>query len=98
MDHFDSNPWRPLSGVRGQMNAQSVKGPERARRLSGSATRTKLPAWVYCLETAWLPLIGASTSRGTEVLSSRWIVPWVATPTDDAAVVIVTATCGDQRL
>ncbi len=35
--------------------------------------------------------MGAATSRGTEILSDRWIVPWVATPTDDSSVIIVTS-------
>jgi hypothetical protein len=35
---------------------------------------------------------GIASSRGTEILSVRWVVPWVATPTPDAAAIIVTST------
>ncbi len=34
---------------------------------------------------------GIATSRGVEVLSTRWVVPWVETPTDDSSVLIVTS-------
>lgn len=34
---------------------------------------------------------GVATSRGSEVLSTRWLVPWVSIPTDDSTVVIVTS-------
>ena len=34
---------------------------------------------------------GIATSRGTEVLSNRWIIPWVSTPADNATAVIVTS-------
>jgi hypothetical protein len=30
-----------------------------------------------------------ATSRGVEILSDRWIVPWVETPTAESSVVIV---------
>jgi hypothetical protein len=35
--------------------------------------------------------VGVSTSRGTEVLSTRWVIPWVPTPAENAAVVVVTS-------
>jgi hypothetical protein len=35
--------------------------------------------------------VGIATSRGTEVLSTRWVVPWVTTPGVNGAVIIVTA-------
>lgn len=35
---------------------------------------------------------GVATSRGTQIVSDRWIVPWVGLPTDDSTVVIVTST------
>ena len=34
---------------------------------------------------------GVATSRGTEVLSTRWLVPWMSTPTPESSVVIVAA-------
>lgn len=34
---------------------------------------------------------GVATSRGSEVLSTRWVIPWVATPTADSSVVVVTS-------
>jgi hypothetical protein len=37
------------------------------------------------------PTTGVATSRGTEILSTRWIVPWVETPTASSSVVIVAA-------
>lgn len=37
---------------------------------------------------------GVSTSRGSEVASTRWIIPWVATPNPDAATVVITSTQG----
>jgi len=33
--------------------------------------------------------VGVATSRGVEILSDRWIVPWVETPTAESSVVIV---------
>ena len=37
------------------------------------------------------PTLGVATSRGTEVLSTRWLVPWMSTPTPESSVVIVAA-------
>lgn len=37
------------------------------------------------------PETGVATSRGVEVLSDRWLVPWVPTPTADSSVLIVTS-------
>ena len=37
------------------------------------------------------PTVGIATSRGTEVLSDRWLVPWVTTSGPDSAVLIVAA-------
>jgi len=34
---------------------------------------------------------GIGTSRGTEVLSNRWVIPWVSTPAENATVVVVTS-------
>lgn len=34
---------------------------------------------------------GAASSRGTEVLASRWVIPWLPTPSADSAAVIITA-------
>ncbi len=34
---------------------------------------------------------GIGTSRGTEVLSNRWVIPWVTTPAENATVVVVTS-------
>jgi hypothetical protein len=34
---------------------------------------------------------GIATSRGTEVLSNRWVIPWLPTPTADSSVVTVTS-------
>ncbi|MEL7157061.1 MAG: hypothetical protein AAFN30_10725 [Actinomycetota bacterium] len=30
---------------------------------------------------------GVSTSRGSEVASDRWIIPWVATPNPDSSTI-----------
>ncbi|MEZ5411743.1 MAG: hypothetical protein R2761_27160 [Acidimicrobiales bacterium] len=35
--------------------------------------------------------VGIGTSRGTEVLSNRWVIPWVSTPAENASVVVVTS-------
>ena len=35
---------------------------------------------------------GIASSRGTEILSNRWVLPWVATPTADATTIVVTST------
>jgi hypothetical protein len=35
--------------------------------------------------------VGISTSRGTEVLSSRWVIPWVSIPAENSTVVVVTS-------
>ena len=35
--------------------------------------------------------VGVATTRGTEVLSTRWVLPWIPTPTPDSTVVIVTS-------
>ncbi len=35
---------------------------------------------------------GVATSRGTEIVSDRWVIPWVATPSPDATVIIVAST------
>ncbi len=37
---------------------------------------------------------GVATSRGSEVLSDRWLIPWVPTPSGDAATIVVTSTQG----
>jgi hypothetical protein len=37
------------------------------------------------------PDTGLATSRGTEVLSERWVFPWISTPTPESSVVVVTA-------
>lgn len=37
---------------------------------------------------------GVAVSRGTEVLSTRWILPWVSTPSPTATVVVVTSPQG----
>ncbi|MFV0257076.1 MAG: DUF5719 family protein [Acidimicrobiales bacterium] len=37
------------------------------------------------------PDVGIATSRGTEVLSSRWVVPWVPVAAPSASVIVVTA-------
>lgn len=34
---------------------------------------------------------GVATSRGSEVLSTRWVIPWVATPNNDSSVIVVTS-------
>ena len=34
---------------------------------------------------------GIGTSRGTEVLSNRWVIPWVSTPAENASVVVLTS-------
>lgn len=38
--------------------------------------------------------VGVATTRGSEVLSDRWLIPWVPTPDSDAATIIVTSTQG----
>jgi hypothetical protein len=35
--------------------------------------------------------VGVTTSRGTEVLSTRWVVPWLSSPAENTAVVVVTS-------
>jgi hypothetical protein len=35
--------------------------------------------------------VGVATSRGTEVLSRRWVIPWLPTPTANSTVITVTS-------
>ncbi len=55
-----------------------------------------VPGIVGDIDTSGQPTadVGIATSRGSEVLSDRWIVPWVPTPADGSAAIVVTSTQG----